>query len=498
MNRIARDRCYWLTIILLFTVFSILPASAASAENEYYVSLEGDDQNPGTIDAPWQSIRHAVDIAGPGDAIYLRGGTYYEHIRIESSGNSEGYITISAYNAEVPVIDGTGVTEGQNGIVITGSYISLEGIEVMNWEENGIWTEGAGYLEIADCSVHDVGYGVGVSAGTHDFTLNRVEMYNFEYYGFDASPSGGGDCFNGILNDCIAHSCRYPEYGHEVDGFALSHEGDQHNFVLNRCQAYNVGDGFVFGGKDVVANRCSAHDSEVGFKIWGDAISLVNCVSYRNSASNLELDWDEEPGTTTVMNCNFIDSGDYNIWVENSGNRLEMYNSIVAGSNYLGLIFEERDASNYRGDYNIFHGTGDALITVGYEDEFTSEQIGTGAWTTYSGQDSHSLVVDSLESIFLETGANNFNLPEGSSAIDRGLSAGAPADDYRGYSRSEIVDIGAFEYGGVPVTDRTPAYTWTSHDEDTEVPETESPLSVLLTITAIMIGLVLILTKKIT
>lgn len=496
MNGSQRGRSCYAAILLTILLIGSYPALAAPAMNDYYVSPQGDDSNSGAMDAPWRSIQHATDQAGAGAVIHLRGGTYYEHVRIENSGDSEGYITISAYNDELPVIDGNGVTEGQNGIVITGSNIRLTGIEVRNWEENGIWTEGASYLEISGCSVHDVGYGVGVSAGTHDFILSQVETYNFEYYGFDASPSGGGDCYNGILNDCTAHSCRYPEYGPEVDGFALSHEGDQYNFVLNRCRAYNVGDGFVFGGRDVLAYGCSAHDSEVGFKIWGDEISLVNCISYRNSASNLELDWDEEPGTTTVMNCNLIDSGDYNIWVENSDDRLEMYNSIIAGSNYLGFVFEERDYSNYRGDYNIFHGTGDALISVGYEDEFTAEEIGSGAWTTCSGQDSHSFSLDSTDSLFSGAETYNFNLPEDSPAIDRGSGTGAPSEDYRGYLRSGVVDIGAYEYGGVPVTDQTPEYTWTTREDDSGDNQTESPLSFTIAISAVVIGFLLIASRN--
>ena len=64
----------------------------------------------------------------------------------------------------------------------------------------------------------DVYYGIGLSAGTHDFEINRVEAHHFSLYGFDASPDGT-DCYNGTFNDCVAHTGRDAEAN--VDGFAL-------------------------------------------------------------------------------------------------------------------------------------------------------------------------------------------------------------------------------------------------------------------------------------
>ena len=41
---------------------------------------QGNDTNPGTVNQPLQTFRAAITIAGPGDVIYARGGTYgYEN-----------------------------------------------------------------------------------------------------------------------------------------------------------------------------------------------------------------------------------------------------------------------------------------------------------------------------------------------------------------------------------------------------------------------------------
>jgi hypothetical protein len=123
----------------------------------------------------------------------------------------------------------------------------------------------------------------------------------FTLYGFDASPSGGADCYNGTFNDCVAHTGRDPEQN--VDGFALGH-GSQHDFAFNRCRAYEVYDGFDISSRNTMLDRCSAHDcGNGGYKIWADNVTLVNCLSYHNEQTNVELDWSAEAKTTTLRNC---------------------------------------------------------------------------------------------------------------------------------------------------------------------------------------------------
>ena len=84
----TRFKC-GLLIVILLTPFS-LPCWAADDEafiveysirtpiarrnlklapsgNEYYVSVNGDDQNPGTREAPFRNIQRFADIAQPGD-----------------------------------------------------------------------------------------------------------------------------------------------------------------------------------------------------------------------------------------------------------------------------------------------------------------------------------------------------------------------------------------------------------------------------------------------
>lgn len=441
--------------VLICLVFHLIPGTGHATT--YYVDNNhpsAGDNNPGTIDLPWLTIQHASEVMEAGDMTYIREGSYNEHVYVEQGGNgTAGHIVFSAYPGETPILDGTGVTDSQNGIIVAQSYIKLLGLEIRNWQDNAIWVENAAYFEISDCLIHDVYYGVGIADGSHDFEINRVEAHHFMSYGFDVSPSGGSACYNGTFNDCVAHTASDPQQN--VDGYAIGH-GTQHDFVFNRCETYGVFDGFDIGENqggsqtNALLNRCSAHDCwNGGFKLWGHQVTLVNCLAYHNGTANIELDWGGNPGTTTLHSCTIMDSETFNIWIENSNDTLHMYNCILAGGDNIGLAFEQQDASNYFGDYNIFHNNdSDRAIVVGYEDEFSLDQIASGDWTAYSGQDANSLVVYSVSDLFTDPGSFDLHLFETSTAVDNGTSTGAPADDFDGNPRpaGQGYDIGAFEY----------------------------------------------------
>jgi len=414
----------------------------------YYVSPSGSDAAPGTIAEPWATIQHAAESISAGDTALIRGGTYAENIEVAGSGDADnGYVVFSAYAGEQPVLDGTG-NDASNGLIISGkSYVKLLGLEIRNWDGNAVWIEYCDHIEISDCEVHHAFYGIGLLA-THDFALSRVTIHHFDLYGFDASAEGSDVCYNGVLNDCVAHTGRDSEQN--VDGFALGH-GDQHSFTLNGCTTHDVFDGFDSGAEntDVTFNRCLAYDNwNTGFKLWADT-QVTNCVSYHNGETNVELDWSGTPKTATLRNCTFMDAGTFNVWVEDSQDTLEMYNCIVAGGDNIGLSFEQTGAAQYHGDYNVLHNdNAERAIVVGYEDEFSLSQVAAGQWTAYGGQDAHSLVVTDVESLFESAGAWDLHLCAGSLAIDSGAAQDAPLGDYDGTARPQGAgcDIGAYEY----------------------------------------------------
>lgn len=72
----------------------------------YVDSAKGNDATDGTRDKPFQTFGHAISKVKPGQTIYLRGGTYYEHVSITVAGTTDKPITIRSFPGELAIIDG--------------------------------------------------------------------------------------------------------------------------------------------------------------------------------------------------------------------------------------------------------------------------------------------------------------------------------------------------------------------------------------------------------
>lgn len=73
----------------------------------YFVdAAKGDDRNDGSEAKPWKTIQRGVKRLNPGETLYLRGGIYYEKVRLTRSGTTEAPIVIASYPGELAVVDG--------------------------------------------------------------------------------------------------------------------------------------------------------------------------------------------------------------------------------------------------------------------------------------------------------------------------------------------------------------------------------------------------------
>ena len=77
-----------------------------TAVTSYFVSVDGDDFNPGTETGPWRTLKHSISQLQPGDMLYVRGGKYREsNIKINQKGTEEKPIVIRNYPKESPILD---------------------------------------------------------------------------------------------------------------------------------------------------------------------------------------------------------------------------------------------------------------------------------------------------------------------------------------------------------------------------------------------------------
>src|SRR4030095_9188144 len=92
----------------------------------YYVDgSNGNDDNPGTLDRPFQTIAKSVSVLAAGDTLYIRSGTYPEGIdsttmTLPSGTSWSNTSRIAAYPGETVIVAGIGLTSVQ--------YLVIDGI----------------------------------------------------------------------------------------------------------------------------------------------------------------------------------------------------------------------------------------------------------------------------------------------------------------------------------------------------------------------------------
>jgi hypothetical protein len=108
---------------------AVLVRALLEAGHSFVVSVEGNDDNPGTLQDPWRSLARAVREAGPGDTVFVRRGTYEAPVFLTRSGEPGRPIVFRNFPGETPLITGRG--ESRFGIVLDGvRLVHVRGFEV--------------------------------------------------------------------------------------------------------------------------------------------------------------------------------------------------------------------------------------------------------------------------------------------------------------------------------------------------------------------------------
>ena len=113
---------YLITIKHFITCITIvvLILTTESLQAQYYVSPDGSDTNPGTLQEPFKTIQKAADNLVAGETCFIRKGEYRETVIPVNSGTAGNPIIYTNYNGERVVILGSDSvsewTPYQNGI----------------------------------------------------------------------------------------------------------------------------------------------------------------------------------------------------------------------------------------------------------------------------------------------------------------------------------------------------------------------------------------------
>ena len=414
----------------------------------YYVSTTGNNTNTGTIDSPFKTINYAVAKLVAGDILYVRGGTYVETVSVKVSGTSSAPITISAYAAESPVIDGQKTLPASRYtalVSLSGNYIHISGFEVKNTilgnDARGIQLVGH-HNTVSNCNVHHIyTHGILVFGDYGIAEDNRVWQTCLS----NVNGSGGGMWGNGInaardqvngitLNAILRRNTVYNNWGEGMSTYEATKTIIEDNIVYDNW-ATNI---YISDATYVLFQR--------------NVVYVTDGNSFNQAAPGLMLadEVASKPRSTnnTIINNLFVNG------------RVALFSwTGVSGSGLTNLLFANNTLSNAEvktgiinsGDRiinNIFTGGGNILSTSGvvwsnncWQGTRPSNAVGTS-----------DVLGDPLLAL---TGtvspgqltADYFKLSSASSpAINAGTVLTEVTEDYFKVARDTLPDIGGHEY----------------------------------------------------
>ncbi|KAF1843178.1 polysaccharide lyase family 9 protein [Cucurbitaria berberidis CBS 394.84] len=254
-------------LTILQTVFLLLPSVLSVT---IYVAPAGSDTAAGTLAAPLKSIQVAVDKAAAGDIIYLRGGTYAltKNIQIKKSGTSAAPYTLSAYQSEVPVIDGE---------ALPGTPAPVGG-SIAGPDRGILHVENANYWKFVGLELKNGPYGVYATASSNNVFERLVTHDNYET-GFQLQ---GASANNKILY-LDSYGNRDPrKNGESADGIGIKEGSGEGNIVKGARLWNNVDDGldlWEFKSRVTIVDSIS----------WGNGVNRWNFPNFAGDGNGYKL-----------------------------------------------------------------------------------------------------------------------------------------------------------------------------------------------------------------
>lgn len=462
------------SIPCLSLLFALLLMRPMTGLNVYYVAPDGNDDGPGGEDKPWATIQHAAEMMGPGDTVYVRGGSYPEEVAIAVSGQVDAPITYAAYPHETVILDGGARARHAAFTIRPGvSHIRLQGFTVRDYEVALSVEGGNSDIEIASLSASGAGSGGirltrGLSGQPPDngpvdhIVIRDSHIHDNDLRGIDCTP---GPCNDLLLSNLLIEN-NGPVADFAADGIVV--EQGQRIRIEQVQVLNNGGDGIDLNSGDgrpmesILVSRCLvAGNRMAGLKLWaggrvensvvhsnggtplamaafsGVHLELINnTIAYNTTPGYAMTVGYPEPGELAATNVHLTMTN--NIFALNTGRQAGTPIGLYLGP---GVILTE--------GYNLYYSRDDCEIEAQFAAEepcYSRAEIAGGRWTVDTGQGRGNRTDDPRFVSGLP--APDLRLTANSPAIDAGTAEGAPTVDVDGLLRPEgsAPEMGAYEH----------------------------------------------------
>lgn len=445
-----------LLFLIAFTATMFFGCSKSEKEEKIpligiFVSPDGNDNNLGSNEnEPLKTIQKAVDLAVPGDTIYVRKGFYNEKISIRSSGTPSKNISLKAYPSETPVIDGSNILDSISNPdyalirLENAHYISIQGLRIQNAKASGIYgKDGSSNVAVERCSIINCTAPAICFGADNKASENIKILHNF----IDSCASLHREAISlrTVNTFEIAHNKLINVVKESIDAKSGSKNGTIHHnemensgdvgIYIDAGYANNpMNDGLynihIFQNKFINPKGigiCIA--SEAGNK--GSNIHVYNNLIYdlkKQSGAGIKIADHEMNGPLEniyIYNNTIYGRAQQGIYVNTSLIKNIVIRNNISAQNWIQIKIRE-DANI---DFN----------------EITIEN--NLSWGTSNEGDFGTNAIRQ-DPLFVDEQNGNFALKSTSPAIDNGISDGAPEFDIVGTKRPQGkgFDIGAYEH----------------------------------------------------
>jgi len=427
-------------------VAALITLTLPSFARVYYTSPSGNDNNAGSITAPWFTLQRAWTSVAAGDTVYMRGGTYTYTVQpylTGKNGTASNLIKLWAYPGESPVITRGTSFNKSNGwhrgmVFLTGNYIHVKGIRFTgmytddNQVDAGLQTYNVNncIFELLECDNNVEGM-IVENNSNNNLILNCDFHDNYSNYG--GSNGGNSDGLGltymvGLNTVTTVRGCR--AWNNGDDGFDTFENSGY--VLMDSCWAWHNG---YFKGTNTAAG------DGVGFKLGSDFLTTPAGVGIVKRRLQRSLGFDNANAGAHINEADFS---------------TELYNNVFFRNKITGLNFHYNNRVHYFRN-NVSFGNTDKDVEISGNSVRSNNSAGTagndGGWTTNaSAADFMSTDTTGVRNTRQANGTlpnlNFLKFSSSSDLIDAGLNIGLPFN-------GTAPDRGAYEFG-VALPNQTP------------------------------------------
>ena len=182
--------------IVSFVILLSIVISVNGLATNYYVDTNhpaaNDTSNPGTEDLTFKTIQKGIDVAMPGDTVFVKTGIYQpaNELVMRRSGTADSLIVFKTIgNVQVQFADS--VIKGWRWSTLFNNYLVINGFDISG-SQLAVFIQGS-HNEILNCKVHNcVEDGINIAGGSHN-KLSNNEVYKTGWNGIyiESRPNSG-------------------------------------------------------------------------------------------------------------------------------------------------------------------------------------------------------------------------------------------------------------------------------------------------------------------